>query len=79
LDIAKLNKNEWEAFLSEFSELTHSYELVLVELDLAQTKIEGLHEKTRQQVAKSGEALRQVRGAVEKRCDETEEILNESK
>jgi len=77
LDVARLNRNEWEAFLSEFSELTKKYELLLSELDLSRTKIEGLQEKTKQQVAKSGEALRQVRGAVDKLCDETEEMLNE--
>ena len=77
LEFAKLNRNEWEAFLSEFSELAKKYELILGQLDLAQTRMEGLREKTKQQVAKSGEALRQVSGAVNKLCDETEETLSE--
>lgn len=73
----KLNRNEWEAFMSEFSELAKEYALLLSQLDLVQTRMEGLREKTNQQVAKSGEALRQVMVAVEKLCDKTEEILNE--
>jgi hypothetical protein len=73
----KLNRNEWEAFLSDFSDLTKKFELILGQLDLAQTKTEGLREKTKQQVAKSGEALRQVRSALDKLCDETEERLHE--
>lgn len=63
--------------MSEFSELAKEYALLLSQLDLVQTRMEGLREKTNQQVAKSGEALRQVMVAVEKLCDKTEEILNE--
>jgi uncharacterized protein YutD len=79
LNIAKVNRDELEAFLSEFSEFVKRYELISNELNLAQIKIEGLHERTKQQVARSREALRQVEGAVNKLCDETEEFLNEHK
>lgn len=68
-----------ETFLSEFSEFVKRYELISNELNLAQIKIEGLHERTKQQVARSREALRQVEGAVNRLCDETEEFLNEQK
>jgi uncharacterized protein YutD len=79
LNIAKVNRNELETFLSEFSEFVKRYELISNELNLAQIKIEGLHERTKQQVARSREALRQVEGAVNRLCDETEEFLNEQK
>ena len=79
MNIAKVNRNELETFLSEFSEFVKRYELISNELNLAQIKIEGLHERTKQQVARSREALRQVEGAVNRLCDETEEFLNEQK
>lgn len=73
-----VSRGEWDSFLSEFSKLTQKYELVLSHLDLARTRIEGLHEKTEQQMAKSGETLRQVKTALDRLCDETEAELIES-
>jgi uncharacterized protein YutD len=78
-DLVKFSRNEWEEFLSEFSELVRKYKLILTQLDLAQTRIEGLHERNRTQIAKSGEALLQVRAAVEKLCEKTEGVLNEER
>lgn len=72
-----INGNEWEAFLEEFSELTKNYELLLSKLDLAEVRIEGQLEKTKQLTAKSSEALRQIRSAMERLCKETEDVLNE--
>ncbi len=73
----QLNKNEWEAFLEEFSELTKKYELLLSKLDLAEITIEGNRERSKQLTANSGEALKQIRTALERLCKETEDALNE--
>ena len=75
----QLNKNEWEAFLEEFSELTKKFELLLSKLDLAEITIEGNRERFKQLTANSGEALKQIRTALERLCKETEDALNESK
>ncbi len=64
--------------MAEFSELVQKYQLILSQLDLARTKVEGLRERTEQQIAKSGETLRQVRVALDRLCNETEEELVES-
>ena len=76
--VISVSRSEWESFLAEFSELVQKYQLILSQLDLARTKIEGLREKTEQQIAKSGETLRQVRAALESLCEQTEEELVES-
>jgi predicted nucleic acid-binding Zn-ribbon protein len=76
--VLQVNRNEWQAFLEEFSELTKNYELLLSKLDLAQTRIQGQEERSKQLAGKSSEALRQIRSAMEKICKETEDILNES-
>lgn len=73
-----VSSGEWDSFLSEFSKLVQKYELVLSHLDLARSRIEGLQEKTEQQMAKSGETLRQVKGALDRLCEETEAELIES-
>ncbi|HMK83425.1 MAG TPA: hypothetical protein VK503_06885 [Candidatus Bathyarchaeia archaeon] len=75
--VLQLNKNEWEAFLEEFSELTKKYELLLSKLDLAEITIEGNRERSKQLTANSGEALKQIRTALERLCKETEDVLNE--
>jgi len=75
--VISVSRSEWESFLAEFSELVQKYQLILSQLDLARTKIEGLREKTEQHIAKSGETLRQVRAALESLCDQTEEELVE--
>jgi len=75
--VLQLNKNEWEAFLEEFSELTKKYELLLSKLDLAEITIEGNRERSKQLTANSGEALKQIRTALERLCKETEDALNE--
>jgi uncharacterized protein Yka (UPF0111/DUF47 family) len=76
--VLPINRNEWQAFLEEFSELTKNYELLLSKLDLAEIKIEGQLEKAKQLTAKSSEALRQIRSAMERLSKETERVLNES-
>jgi hypothetical protein len=76
--VLQVNRNEWEAFLEEFSELTKNYELLLHKLELAQTRVQGHEERSKQLAGKSSEALRQIRSAMEKLCKETEDILNES-
>jgi ElaB/YqjD/DUF883 family membrane-anchored ribosome-binding protein len=75
--VISVSRSEWESFLAEFSELAQKYQLILNQLDLARTKVEGLREKSEQQLAKSSETLRQVRAALERLCDETEEELLE--
>ena len=75
--VVTVSKSEWDSFLDEFTNLVQKYELILAQLNLARTRIEGLNEKTRQQIATSGEALRQIDAAVERLCDETEDELNE--
>ena len=76
--VLQLNRNEWEAFLEEFSELTKKYELLLSKLDLAEITDEGQRERSKQLSAKSAESLKQIRSAMEKLCKETEEALNGS-
>jgi len=76
--IVSVSRNEWDAFLSDHSRLLQKYELLLSHLDLARTRIQGLHEKSEQQMAKSGETLRQVRTALNRLCEETERELLES-
>ncbi len=79
MDLAvSVSRDEWESFLGEFSKLVQKYELVLSHLDLARARIEGLQEKTEQQMAKSGETLRQVKTALDRLCEETEAELVES-
>lgn len=76
--VISVSRTEWESFLAGFSELVQKYQVVLNQLDLARTKIEGLREKAEQQIAKTGETLRQVTAALERLCEETEEELVES-
>ena len=75
--VLQINRNEWEAFLEEFSELTKKYELLLSKLDLASITIEGQRERYKQLTAKSGESLRQISSAMEKLCKDAEDVLNE--
>lgn len=74
--VLQVNRSEWESFLAEFSELAKKYELVLSRLDLAEGKSEGWDEKVRSQAQEGKEKLVQVRSAIEKLCDQTEETLN---
>ncbi len=76
--VVSVSKSEWEAFLAEHSKLVQKHQLVLSQLELARTRIAGQHEKTEQQIAKSGEALRQVKSVLDKLCKETERELDES-
>ena len=78
LSVIRVDKNEWDAFLNDFSELAKKYELLLDKLEVAKGKVASQREKTRQQGAKSSEALRQVKSAMEKLCKKTETVLNES-
>lgn len=76
--VVSVSRNEWDAFLADHSKLVLRYELLLGHLDLARTKIEGLREKTEQQMARSGETLRQVKSALNRLCEDTERELLES-
>jgi hypothetical protein len=76
--IVTVSKGEWEAFLTDHSRLVRKYELLLSNIELARTKMEGIREKTEQQMAKSGETLRQVKRALDRLCEETETQLVES-
>ena len=73
--VVSVSKSEWDAFLAGHSKLVQNYELLLSQLDLARARIEGLREKTDQQMAKSGETLRQVKTILDKLCEETESRL----
>ena len=74
-----LDKNEWNAFLAKFSELSKKYELILKELDSTKIRIKELMEQTNQQKSRNGETLRRVGEAVNRLCDETESLLNDAK
>jgi len=74
--VLQVNKNEWEAFLEEFSELVKKYEHLLGKLDLAEVTIESQRERSKQLTAKSSESLRQIRIAIDKLCKDTEDVLN---
>jgi oligoendopeptidase F len=76
--IVSVSKAEWEAFLADYARFVHKYELTLSQLDLARTRMQGLHERTQQQILKSRETLRQVKSALDKMCEETESRLLES-
>jgi len=76
--VVSVSKSEWEAFLAENSKLLQKYELLLGQLEVARTKMAGLQEKTTQQMAKSGDTLRQVKNILDKLCEETERQLLES-
>jgi hypothetical protein len=75
--VINVSRNEWDAFLADHSKLLQKYELLLGHLSLARTKLEGVREKTEQQMAKSGETLRQVKMALDRLCEETERELFE--
>lgn len=74
----RISRSEMEAFLSDILEFTNKYELVLNELDMAHTKLEGIRERIRQYMSRSAETLRQMRDAIEKMCRRTEDMLEES-
>jgi len=79
LSTVTLDKNEWNAFLAKFSELSKKYELILKELDLAKMRIKELTEQTNQRKSRNGETLRRMGEAVNRLCDETESFLNDTK
>ena len=76
--VVSVSRREWDAFLSEHSRLIQRFQLLLDSLDLARTKIEGLHERTGQQMAQSSQTLHQTRLALDKMCEETERKLLET-
>jgi hypothetical protein len=76
--VVSVSKSEWDAFLAEHSKLVQRYELLLSQLDITHTRIKSYHERTDKQIARSGEALRQVRSAIDKICEETEDQLLDS-
>jgi ElaB/YqjD/DUF883 family membrane-anchored ribosome-binding protein len=75
--VVTVSRNEWDAFLADHSKLLQKYELLLSHVTLARTKLEGIREKTEQQMARSGETLRQVKMALDRLCEETERELFE--
>ena len=75
--VVTVSRNEWDAFLADHSKLLRKYELLLGHVSLARTKLEGIREKTEQQMARSGETLRQVKMALDRLCEETERELFE--
>ncbi len=75
--VVNVSRSEWEAFLADHSKLLQKFELLLTQLDLTRTKFEGLEERTAQQMSKSGEALDQIKTALDRLCEETEELLVE--
>ena len=75
--VVTVSRNEWDAFLADHSKLLQKYELLLSHVSLARTKLEGIREKTEQQMARSGETLRQVKMALDRLCEETERELFE--
>jgi hypothetical protein len=75
--VVTVSRNEWDAFLADHSKLLQKYELLLSHVTLVRTKLEGVREKTEQQMARSGETLRQVKMALDRLCEETERELFE--
>jgi hypothetical protein len=75
--IVTISRGEWDAFLADHTRLVQKYELLLTQARLARTRIEGIRERTEQQMAKSGETLRQVKSALDRLCEETERQLLE--
>jgi oligoendopeptidase F len=73
--VVSVSRKEWEAFLADHSRLVEKYRLLLSHLEDARTAIQGLNEKTQQQMVKSGETLKQVRTVLDKLCEETEAQL----
>lgn len=76
--VVMVSRSEWDAFLSEHSRLIQKFQLLLDSIDVARTRIEGLRERTEQQMAKSGETLRQIKTTLDRLCEETERQLLES-
>lgn len=76
--VVGVSRTEWDTFLSEFAALAQKYEFILAQLDLFRVRLEGLKERTDQQMAKSGEALRQVKMSLDRLCEETEGVLLET-
>ena len=74
----RISKSELEAFLLEVADFTKRYQLLLSELDAAASKLEGLRENEKLRISKSGEALSQIRQAIERLCERTEELLEET-
>ena len=72
-----ISKSELEAFLSELADFTKRYQIALTELDSTSSKLEGVREDVRQRISKSGDALSQIRQAIERLCERTEEFLEE--
>lgn len=76
--VVTVSRKDWDEFLADFSTFAKRYEVLLGHLDLARTRIEGIRERTDQQMKQSSETLRQVRSAIDRLCDETETLLLDS-
>lgn len=74
----RISKSELETLLSELTDFTREHERLLSELDLTSSKLDGLNESVRQRISKSGEALGQIRKAIEGLCERTEGLLEET-
>lgn len=57
--VLRLKRNEWEAFLEEFSEFTKNYEFILSRLELAETRIEGQRQRAQQLSVESDHAVKE--------------------
>ena len=74
--VLQVKRNDWEAFLKEFSEFAMKYELLLGRLDLAEEKVKAQDEGVRQQVATARKEIVRLELAIEKLCKETEDALH---
>jgi hypothetical protein len=72
-----VTKDDWDSFIADFSSFVQKYEILLTQLVLAQSKVEGFKEETQLQIDGSRQALNQIRAALDKLSSETEEELNE--
>ena len=70
--VVSVSRKEWDAFFADHSRLIERYQLLLSRLEAARTAIQSLNEKTQQQMAKSGETLKQLTNVLDKLCEETE-------
>jgi hypothetical protein len=70
--VLQVKRNDWEAFLKEFSKFAEKYELLLGVLDLAEAKRKTQGQRMKEQMKTMG----RVQVAIEKLCKETEDALN---
>jgi hypothetical protein len=74
--VLQVKRNDWEAFLKEFSEFTKKYELLLGGLDLGEAKRKAQDQRVKQQVKTGRKEMGRLQSAIEKLCKETEDTLH---